>query len=39
MQWCNIDECNNIIRPYNCEKIKLINNIHHTIINYDLIKF
>lgn len=39
MNWFTIDECNNIIRPYNIEKIKLINNIHETILNYDLINF
>ena len=39
MHWFNIDECNNIIRTYNSEKIRLINNIHNTILNYDLMKF
>ena len=38
MGWFTIEECNKIIRPYNSEKIQLINNIHKTILNYQLIK-
>ena len=35
MGWFNIDECNDKIRPYNCEKKNLINQVHNTIINYE----
>jgi ADP-ribose pyrophosphatase YjhB (NUDIX family) len=36
--WFNINDCRKIIRSYNSEKINLINNIHKTITNYQLIK-
>jgi ADP-ribose pyrophosphatase YjhB (NUDIX family) len=36
--WFNINNCKEIIRTYNSEKINLINNIHTTITNYQLIK-
>lgn len=35
MSWFDIDECNNKIRSYNCEKKNLINQVHNTIINYE----
>ena len=33
MGWFNIDECVNLIRPYNLEKIKIIKNINECINN------
>ena len=36
--WFNINDCKEIIRSYNSEKINLINNVHTTITNYQLIK-
>lgn len=38
MEWKTIDECNNSIRPYNLEKINLINSINELIIGYEFIK-
>ena len=38
MEWKTLDECNNSIRPYNLEKINLINSINELIIGYEFIK-
>lgn len=38
MEWKTIGECNNSIRPYNLEKINLINSINELIIGYEFIK-
>jgi 8-oxo-dGTP pyrophosphatase MutT (NUDIX family) len=35
MCWFTIDECNDNIRIYNCEKRNLINQVHETIVNYE----
>ena len=37
--WFSIEECNEIIRSYNCEKLRLINNIHETITNFESVNF
>ena len=37
MMWFTIDECNNKIRPYNSEKINVINNVHTTIVKHETI--
>lgn len=39
MDWYTIQDCNEIIRPYNYEKIRLINNIHKTISLYKCANF
>lgn len=39
MSWFTIDDCRKYIRPYNSEKLQLINNIHHTITNYEITHF
>ena len=31
MRWCTLQECLELIRPYNLEKRKIIRNIHHII--------
>ena len=38
MECKTLDECNNSIRPYNLEKINLINSINELIIGYEFIK-
>lgn len=38
MEWKTIVECNNSIRPYNLEKINLINSINELLIGYEFIK-
>jgi hypothetical protein len=38
IEWKTIIECNNSIRPYNLEKINLINSINELIIRYEIIK-
>jgi len=37
MKWLTIDECLNLIRPYNLEKIELIKNINKVLNKYSLI--
>lgn len=37
-EWKTIFQCNNSIRPYNLEKINLINSINELIISYELIE-
>ena len=36
IKWLNIDECIKVIRPYNLEKINIINKIDNIIHNYNL---
>lgn len=38
IEWKTIIECNNSIRPYNLEKINLINSINELILGYEIIK-
>ena len=37
IEWKNLDDCISSIRPYNLEKITLINNIQHIITDYSLL--
>ena len=37
VEWKTIDECLECIRPYNLEKKGLITQIHHLILNYEII--
>ena len=39
MNWYTFEDCMKIIRPYNSEKLKLINNIHKTITLYNRVDF
>ncbi len=39
MNWYTFEQCKEIIRPYNSEKLKLINNIHKTITLYNRVDF
>jgi len=37
IEWKSLEDCSNSIRPYNIEKIKLINQINDAIIEYQII--
>ena len=37
MKWMTIEECLKILRPYNLERIKIINNIEKMLNKYSLI--
>jgi len=37
IEWKSLEDCSNSIRPYNIEKIKLINQINEAIIEYQII--
>lgn len=39
MEWYTVEECNSVIRPYNYEKLRLINSIHKTISLYKCANF
>ena len=36
MGWYNLEECKKIIRPYNLEKINIIENVDKILKNYKL---
>lgn len=39
LRWCTFEECQDIIRPYNIEKKKIINNVNKVLNSYSLLKF
>ena len=39
IRWCTYEECLKLIRPYNIEKKKIIENVNNVLNNYTLLKF
>ena len=39
IKWCSLQECLKLIRPYNIEKRKIIENVDKVLNNYTLLKF